>query len=89
MNVTRVWLALLASIGVLFAYEAVLALAQRRQPGRMARSAHAVLREEWLAAVSQRGAWAAERRVRVGPAKGPTRRAGAIRGAGPRCALVA
>jgi hypothetical protein len=53
MNVTRVWLAMLASIGVLSAYEAVLALAQRRQPGRMARSAHAVLREEWFHAVSQ------------------------------------
>lgn len=47
------WWATLATIAVLIAYEAVLTLAQRRSPGRMARSAHAALREEWFAAVSQ------------------------------------
>ena len=50
---TLVWLATLTTVGVLFGYEVVLALAQRRRPDRMARSAHAVLREEWFTAVSQ------------------------------------
>ena len=53
MNGTLAWLAALATVVVLFGYEAVLAVAQRRQPDRMARSAHAALREEWFAAVSQ------------------------------------
>jgi uncharacterized membrane protein len=47
------WLATLATIAVLVVYEAVLTVAQRRRPGQMARSAHAVLREEWFTAVSQ------------------------------------
>jgi uncharacterized membrane protein len=47
------WLATLATIAVLVAYEAALTVAQRRHPERMARSAHAVLREEWFTAVSQ------------------------------------
>lgn len=34
--------------------EVVLTVAQRRRPERMARSAHAALREEWFIAVSQR-----------------------------------
>jgi len=53
MNGTLVWLATLMTVGVLFGYEVVLALAQRRRPDRMARSAHAALREEWFTAVSQ------------------------------------
>ena len=47
------WWATVATIVVLIAYEAVLTVAQRRSPERMARSAHAALREEWFAAVSQ------------------------------------
>ncbi len=53
MNELLVWLATSATIAVLVAYEAVLTVAQRRRPERMARSAHAGLREEWFAAVSQ------------------------------------
>ena len=39
--------------GYRFTYEMVLIVAQRRLPGRMARSAHAALREDWFIAVSQ------------------------------------
>ena len=44
--------AAMATIAVLVLYEASLALAQRRHPGRLARTAHATLREDWFAAVS-------------------------------------
>ena len=53
MNGHLAWLAALATIAVLLAYEIVLFVAQRRRPERMARSAHATLREEWFTAVSQ------------------------------------
>ena len=53
MSTTLVWLATLATVVILLGYEIVLAVAQRRRPDRMARSAHAALREEWFAAVSQ------------------------------------
>ena len=53
MNGTLVWLATLATVVLLFGYEAVVAVAQRRRPDRMARSAHAALREDWFSAVSQ------------------------------------
>lgn len=53
MNNTLVWFSALATVVVLFGYEAVLAMAQRRRPHRMARSAHAALREEWFTAVSE------------------------------------
>jgi uncharacterized membrane protein len=53
MNELLTWLATLATIAVLVVYEALLVVAQRRRPDRMARSAHATLREEWFAAVSQ------------------------------------
>lgn len=53
MNELLAWLATLVTIAVLAAYEAVLTVAQRRRPERMARSAHAALREEWFTAVSQ------------------------------------
>ena len=53
MNELLAWLATLVTITVLVAYEAVLTVAQRRRPERMARSAHAALREEWFTAVSQ------------------------------------
>jgi hypothetical protein len=46
------WLAALATMAVLAAYEAVLALTRRRHPERLARSAHAALREEWFTALS-------------------------------------
>lgn len=53
MNGTPAWLATLTTIALLLACEAGLAMAQRRHPDRLARSAHAALREEWFAAVSQ------------------------------------
>lgn len=53
MNELLAWLATLVTIAALAAYEAVLTVAQRRRPERMARSAHAALREEWFIAVSQ------------------------------------
>ena len=53
MNELLAWLATLATIAVLVAYEAALTVAQRRHPERMARSAHAELREDWFTAVSQ------------------------------------
>jgi hypothetical protein len=53
MAASLVWLATLATVGVLLVYELALVWAQRRQPLRMARSAHAALREDWFAAVSQ------------------------------------
>jgi hypothetical protein len=53
MNEVLAWLAALATVAVLAASEVVLAVAQRRFPERMARSAHAGLREEWFTAVSQ------------------------------------
>ena len=53
MNELLVWLATLATVAVLLAYELVLTVAQRRRPERMARSAHAALREDWFIAVSQ------------------------------------
>ena len=53
MNGNGIWLATLATVVLLFGFEAVVALAQRRRPDRMARSAHAALREDWFSAVSQ------------------------------------
>ena len=47
------WLATVATVVVLLAYEVVLTVAQRRRPEQMSRSAHATLREDWFIAVSQ------------------------------------
>lgn len=52
MSGTTAWLAALATVGLLAAYELALALAQRRRPDRLARTAHAALREDWFIAVS-------------------------------------
>lgn len=49
---TSPWLAAIATLGTIAAYEAWLAVAQRRTPGRLARTAHALLREDWFAAIS-------------------------------------
>lgn len=50
------WLAAAVTVAVLLLYEASLAVAQRRRPERMARTAHATLRKDWFEAVSaQRG----------------------------------
>jgi len=46
------WPAALITVLILLGYELALALAQRRYPERLARSAHATLREQWFAAMS-------------------------------------
>ncbi|MES2785989.1 MAG: DUF599 domain-containing protein [Pseudomonadota bacterium] len=53
MNSALVWPATFATLAVLFGYELVLAVAQRRRPASVARTAHASLREDWFMAVSQ------------------------------------
>jgi uncharacterized membrane protein len=45
------WLAAI-TVAVLLAYQVLLAAAGRRRPERLARAAHATLREQWLVAVS-------------------------------------
>jgi hypothetical protein len=52
MSSTLTWLAAFATVAILVLYEATLARAQRRRPDRLARTAHATLREEWFAALS-------------------------------------
>ncbi len=52
MTLDFTWLAALATIAILVCYEAALALAQRRRPERLARTAHAMLRQAWFAAIS-------------------------------------
>jgi hypothetical protein len=52
MTTVGVWLAVLTTVVALIGYELSLALAQRRDPLRLARSAHAMMREEWFTAVS-------------------------------------
>jgi len=46
------WLAAALTLAPLLAHEVLAALRQRRQPERLARSAHATLREDWFDAVS-------------------------------------
>jgi hypothetical protein len=48
---TSPWLAAIATLGIIAAYEGWLAIAQRLAPGRLARTAHASLREDWFAAI--------------------------------------
>ena len=52
MSDTLTWLAAFATVAILVSYEMSLALAQRRRPQRLARSAHATLREEWFRAIT-------------------------------------
>jgi uncharacterized membrane protein len=52
MHSTWVWLATLSTVLMLVGYELVLAMLQRDKPDRVARSAHAALREDWFTAVS-------------------------------------
>jgi uncharacterized membrane protein len=52
MHSTWVWLATLSTVVLLVGYELVLAMVQRDKPDRVARSAHAALREDWFTAVS-------------------------------------
>ena len=52
MSDMTAWLAALVTVAILVSYEVALAFGHRRRPGRLARTAHAVLREEWFDAVS-------------------------------------
>ena len=52
MDVALSWWAAFVTAAVLVGYEVSLALAQRRRPDSMARTAHANLREDWFVAVS-------------------------------------
>ena len=52
MTLTISWLAALMTLAVLLSYEVSLAVAQRRRPARMARTAHANLRKDWFEVVS-------------------------------------
>lgn len=52
MDTTITWLVATATVVIVLGYEIALAFAQRRQPERLARTAHAALREDWFAAVS-------------------------------------
>lgn len=52
MNLALSWLAAFVTVAILVSYEGSLAVAQRWRPQRMARTAHANLREDWFAAVS-------------------------------------
>ena len=52
MTAVSTWIAALSTLLTLLLYEAVLAMTERRDPQRLARSAHAALREEWFAAMS-------------------------------------
>ncbi|MFZ3119685.1 MAG: DUF599 domain-containing protein [Variovorax sp.] len=47
------WTAAIATIFLLAAYEVWFALARRRRPAQLARTAHATLREEWFDAVAR------------------------------------
>ncbi|KNY09264.1 membrane protein [Achromobacter piechaudii] len=49
---TSPWLTAIATLGIVASYEGWLAMAQRRTPQRLARTAHASLREDWFAAIS-------------------------------------
>ena len=53
MTIDTAWLAAGATVTLLLVYEAGSAWAERHNPERLARSAHARLREAWFAAVSQ------------------------------------
>jgi len=52
MTSIATWLAAFATVAILLFYETSVWLTQQHQPERIARRAHASLREEWFAAVS-------------------------------------
>lgn len=53
MTTDIAWLAAITTVALLVMYELATAWTQRRLPARLARSAHAGLRESWFVAVSQ------------------------------------
>ena len=52
MTTDLTWLATFTTVAILLCYELALGVAQRRAPARLARTAHASLRQEWFEAVS-------------------------------------
>ncbi len=52
MTTAWTWLAAAATIATLVLYEVLVAVAQAHRPARLARAAHAGLREDWFTAVS-------------------------------------
>jgi uncharacterized membrane protein len=54
MNAPDEWAAVWLTVGVLLDYEFVLVVVQQRDPSRLARAAHAALREDWFNAISDR-----------------------------------
>jgi len=52
METVITWGIATAIVVIVLGYEVALAIAQHRQPERLARTAHATLREDWFAAVS-------------------------------------
>jgi hypothetical protein len=52
MEIQLTWMEVAGTVAVLALYEALLLLLQRRRPQRLARTAHASLREDWFIAVS-------------------------------------
>jgi uncharacterized membrane protein len=52
METVITWGIATATVLIVLGYEVALAFAQRRQPERLARTAHAALREDWFAAIS-------------------------------------
>ncbi|MFM9916994.1 MAG: DUF599 domain-containing protein [Rhizobacter sp.] len=52
MNTEITWFIATVTVVIVLGYEVALAFAQRRKPERLARTAHAALREDWFAAVS-------------------------------------
>ncbi len=52
METVITWGIAAATLLIVLGYEVALAFAQRRQPERLARTAHAALREDWFAAIS-------------------------------------
>lgn len=46
------WLSALVTVAILVSYEIALAFGHRRRPERLARTAHAGLREDWFSAIS-------------------------------------
>lgn len=52
MNAAQSWVAAVVTVALVILYELQLAVTQRRQPERFARSAHANLRQDWFAAIS-------------------------------------
>lgn len=52
METVITWGIATATVLIVLGYEVALAFAERRQPERLARTAHAALREDWFAAIS-------------------------------------